>query len=142
MAKAIIRLVSHAAMQNIALHWMVLSSLMTEYRCGMMDKTIRLRLFRTDTESGRALTSAVNALIIPENLNRCLHGDFIISFFLLVLHDLKVFQQSSGINRSALFADCQHGFAKNNFHWWQLGGYQSRVSSDFMINFSRKGIIS
>lgn len=51
MAKAIIRLVSHAAMQNIALHWMVLSSLMTEYRCGMMDKTIRLRLFRTDTES-------------------------------------------------------------------------------------------
>ncbi len=29
--------------------------------------------------------------------------------------------KSSGINRSALFAHCQHGFAKNNFHWWQLG---------------------
>ncbi|SWI96465.1 Uncharacterised protein [Klebsiella pneumoniae] len=83
----------------------------------MMDKTIRLRSFRTVTEPGGALTSAVNALIIPENINRSLHGDFVIPPFLFVLHDLKVFQQGAGINRPALFTHSQHGFAKNNFHW-------------------------
>ena len=67
----------------------------------MMDKTIRLRSFRTDTDPGGALTSAVNALIIPENINRSLHGDFVIPPFLFVLYDLKVFQQGAGINRSA-----------------------------------------
>jgi hypothetical protein len=39
---------------------------------------------------------------------------------LFALHDLKVFQQGSGINRSALFTDSQHGLTQDNFHWRKL----------------------